>query len=138
VIIYNLDFISVTVKPFETYTPLVIDAYAVLTVTVSAQGFQPVSRWHKQILQRSCPVQIIQFASCRSLKSLKTSDRPIVKKRFGVFVLEALYHQDSSYRIYGITSSVIAGQPCGCKMKGFALDKGPVPIRYLNYCQLPH
>jgi hypothetical protein len=96
VIIYYLNFIRVTVKPFETYTPLVIDAYAVLTVTVSAQGFQPVPRRYKQILQRPCPVQIIQFAPCRSLKSLETPYRPIVKKRFGVFVLEALYHQDSS------------------------------------------
>jgi len=99
VIINDLDFICVTIKPFETDTPLVIDAYAVLTVTVSAQGLQPVTRWYKQILQRSCPVQIIQFAPRWPLKSLETPYRPIVKKRFDFFVVEALYHRDSSYRI---------------------------------------
>jgi hypothetical protein len=35
VIINDLDFIGVIIKPFETDTPLVIDAYAVLTVAVS-------------------------------------------------------------------------------------------------------
>lgn len=58
VVIHNLDIISVTVNPFETYTPLVITTNTVVTITVAAQSLQPITGWYKQILQRPCPVKI--------------------------------------------------------------------------------
>jgi hypothetical protein len=108
VIIHDLDIISVTVNPFKTDTPLVINACAELTVTVAVQGLQPITCRNKQILQRPCPVQVNQLASRRSLKSLITLYEPIIKKHFGVFVVEALYHLASFYPTSGITSSVTA------------------------------
>src|SRR5258706_15158577 len=63
VIIDNLDIDRPrrTVGPFETYAPLVIDANAELSFPVTLQTLEVISRQCREVLQRSCGVELIQF-----------------------------------------------------------------------------
>ena len=61
VVINYFDFPSVSIVPYKTNAPLVVDADAVLVTTVSRQGLQPVPRRHSQVIEVSGPVQHIQF-----------------------------------------------------------------------------
>jgi hypothetical protein len=43
VIINNLDVVGIAVMPAKTEPPLIVDANAVLALSVGSQGLQPVS-----------------------------------------------------------------------------------------------
>ena len=66
-IVHNLHFVRVSVPPFEADSPLLVDADAVLPLSVPFQGFQPVSRWHPKILEANRSVQKLQFVERRLL-----------------------------------------------------------------------
>ena len=55
------DFPSVSIVPYKTNAPLVVDANAVLVTPVSRQSFQTVPRRHSQVVEVSGSVQHIQF-----------------------------------------------------------------------------
>ena len=61
-VIDDLNLVGIPITPDETNSPLVIDADAVLPSPVAVQGFQPVSRWHAQVLQRPSTVQVFELA----------------------------------------------------------------------------
>jgi len=56
VIVDNLDIVRVSVLPSKADAPLVVDANAVLTLSVAAQGFEPVARGGAQVLNRTRPI----------------------------------------------------------------------------------
>ncbi|SRR6266571_9573729 len=60
-IIYYFNFVRISVHPFETDSPLLVDADAVLSLPVAFQRFQPVSRWNPQIFEANRRVQELQF-----------------------------------------------------------------------------
>jgi hypothetical protein len=41
-IIHNLDFVGVSVAPFEAYTPLIVDADAMYAGPVAREAFKPI------------------------------------------------------------------------------------------------
>ena len=49
-IVHNLDLISGTFKPFEAYSPLIVDPYTVLPFSASTKLFQVVGRRNTQIV----------------------------------------------------------------------------------------
>jgi hypothetical protein len=53
-IIYNLNVESIRAVPAKTYSPLVVNADAILAISRSPQHFQTVSRWRSQVLQKLC------------------------------------------------------------------------------------
>jgi hypothetical protein len=45
-VVDDLDSPSLVVAPYETNTPLVVDANAELALTVTMQSFQPMAGWY--------------------------------------------------------------------------------------------
>lgn len=58
VIVDNLDIVGIAVVPTKTEPPLVIDANAVLTLSVGSQLLQPVPGWTCHVSQDHCAVQL--------------------------------------------------------------------------------
>ena len=50
-VIDDFNVMSVALMPFKANTPPVVDPNAVLPLTISAQGLQPVGRWEAKIVQ---------------------------------------------------------------------------------------
>jgi hypothetical protein len=49
-------------SPAKNDTPLFVDADAMITFQISAQDFQPISRWSLQVNQPSCVMEHIKFS----------------------------------------------------------------------------
>ena len=62
-VIDNFDFIGIPFFPFETYSPLVIDADTVLSLAVTLQSLQAVAGGNSQVLQAACAMQIKELAA---------------------------------------------------------------------------
>ena len=60
-IIYDFDFVRVSVFPDKTDAPLVVDADAVPSLPVALEGFESVARRHPHV---------IQLLRCRELREL--------------------------------------------------------------------
>jgi hypothetical protein len=67
VIIDDVDVVGVAVQPAEADAPLVVDAEAVLTFTVPAEGLEAVSRRYTEIVQGVGGVQVDEFPKGRAL-----------------------------------------------------------------------
>jgi hypothetical protein len=77
-------------SPDEADTPLLIDTDTVLSLPVIFQRFQPVARWHLQIVKNFRPVQLRKLSESRSLDIHPALYTLAVKEGLGVFALEAL------------------------------------------------
>lgn len=55
-IICDFDITGIATGPYEAYAPLIVDTYAVLTLALTFQGFQPVGGRGIQVVQ---PLRII-------------------------------------------------------------------------------
>lgn len=62
VVIDDFDLMSGTVLPDKTNAPFLIDTDAVLTLAISAEPLEVISRRQAQVLEGSCCVQILQLA----------------------------------------------------------------------------
>jgi hypothetical protein len=58
VIVDNLDIVGIAVMPKKTESPLVIDANAMLTLSVGSQWLQPVPGRACHVSQDHCTVQL--------------------------------------------------------------------------------
>jgi hypothetical protein len=84
VVINDFDLVGITMPPDEANPPFVIDANAMLPVAVAFQCFQPVSRRHLEILQRSRAMKVDQLPSRDSLNASIPRDVLIGEQGFGV------------------------------------------------------
>ena len=50
-----------SVRPFETYAPLVVDANAVLPLAVALQALEAISGKNREVLQRGCGLKLIEL-----------------------------------------------------------------------------
>ena len=66
-IIYNLNVLRLVTGPFEANAPLVIDADAILSRSVTLEFFQPVAWRCRQISQIFGVIQINQLSTSRAL-----------------------------------------------------------------------
>jgi hypothetical protein len=48
--------------PLKADAPLIVDADAVLTQSISLQGFQPVSGWDAKIIDSDCSVKLVELS----------------------------------------------------------------------------
>ncbi|HEU0050011.1 MAG TPA: hypothetical protein VFQ43_20650 [Nitrososphaera sp.] len=92
VIIRNLHVVSVSVAPYKTNTPLVVDAYAVLPRTVTFQLMKSVTRRHSQIRQTFGRVQHQKLSSRWLANVHELTNILIVEKPLRVGALEGPYH----------------------------------------------
>ena len=70
-VVNDLNVVGIAASPQETYTPLIIDADAVLTLAVGLQCFQTISWRNHQILQGASTVQVKQLSARYSFKGPK-------------------------------------------------------------------
>ena len=63
VVINNFDLVGVSIAPHETDPPLIVDANAVLSLSISVQRLQTVTRRSSQISQLGCTIELSQFAT---------------------------------------------------------------------------
>jgi hypothetical protein len=84
------------IAPNEAYPPLIIDPYAVLSFSVSGQGFQPIPRWNAEIFDVRTAVQHPQLPEGRLLNISRQPPRILTTAdRFGFLAPETFYHVDS-------------------------------------------
>jgi hypothetical protein len=88
-IIDYLDVVDVAPVPNKADSPPVIDSDIILTVTVSLEGFQTVSRRNAQIIEGSRLVEHAQFAQGASLNFRRQFSRWFpIKEALSVFIPE--------------------------------------------------
>jgi hypothetical protein len=64
-VIHDLHIVGVAVLPAKADAPLIIDANAVLSLSIPSQRLRPVARRCPKVLKRARVVDLEQFAVCR-------------------------------------------------------------------------
>jgi hypothetical protein len=92
-VINNLHIVSVALLPGKTNTPLVINANAILSLTVAVKLFYSIRGRNLQIRYRFSRVQNFQFITCPFLYVWRQFTRELTAKQFcGFFIGKAFYH----------------------------------------------
>ena len=79
---------GMAIAPLETDPVLVVDADAILTLTSTAQRFQPVARQCREIVQAVGVMEHFQFPPCHGFNCLETPDPSILKEPLRLAVFE--------------------------------------------------
>ena len=91
-VIRDFNFVSVGTSPFKADPVLIVDSYAVLSLPITVQFLQPVSRWDFQVFQRQGTVEHGQLPFCHAAwRRAPCLARPPNLRRF--LVGESLDHQ---------------------------------------------
>jgi hypothetical protein len=61
-IVDNLDIVGMSLKPYETDAPLLVDADAHLAGSISLQRFEPVAGWRPKVVQRARRIDLPQLS----------------------------------------------------------------------------
>jgi hypothetical protein len=56
-VVSDFDLIGVAVFPYKADSPLVVDPYTVLALSIPRELLKPVTRWGTKVLQGLCPIQ---------------------------------------------------------------------------------
>jgi len=64
VVVHDLDVDWANARPYEADSPLVIDANAVLTLSIALQGLKAVARRSLQKVQGLCRVKLGELSLC--------------------------------------------------------------------------
>lgn len=62
-VIDNFDVHRALRRPDKANSKLIVDANAVLALTIARQRFQSIARGNPQEIERCCGVQLIEFAA---------------------------------------------------------------------------
>jgi hypothetical protein len=62
VIVFDADFVGMSLFPTESEAVLLVHADAVATSPTPLQTFEPVARWNREVLESSRHVQHLQLA----------------------------------------------------------------------------
>src|SRR5262245_5940530 len=98
-IINNLDVDGTWrgVGPLKAYSPLIVDANAVLPFAISSQSFKPIAWQGSQVLQRNGGLQTIQFEARGAFEAVERFDSLALSKVPGSLIPVADDHfQDRS------------------------------------------
>jgi hypothetical protein len=82
-VVHNLDITGIALSPHKTNPPLIVNSNAVLPLSISTQGFQAVSWWNAEIIQRFRPMEQQQLSSGDPLKCAKARHLFIGEQRLG-------------------------------------------------------
>ncbi len=92
-VVREFDDFSTAIFPHEANSPLIIDANAELTHSVTVQFFEPVPGRHTQVIQHFGGIEYQQFSQSCSLDDLRDAlDSQAVKNIFRPVVSKAPYH----------------------------------------------
>ncbi len=113
-IINDFHIFRVSVHPFETDPPPLIDPNAMLPLSVSRECFQPIGRRHSQVLNCRASVQHPQLAiGCLLNVRRQTLGKFTSENLFRFFAGKTFNHTESGYNAYryplrGIILSFVA------------------------------
>jgi hypothetical protein len=100
VVIHDLDFPCFTFAPPETKPPLIVNADAMLTASVSLQGFEAVAWRDLKVIDLLCRIDGKKFGSRAALYLVGNApNRVASEERDRTFIGEALDHYAVAYRI---------------------------------------
>lgn len=107
-IINDSHIFRVSVHPFETDPPLLIDPNAMLPLPVSRECFQPIGRRHSQVLNRRASVQHLQLAiGCLLNIRRQTLGKFTSENLFRFFAGKTFNHTELGYNAYRYPSREI-------------------------------
>lgn len=92
-VIDDLDIGRTFLGPHKADAPALIDANAVLSLTVGLERFEMVRGRRPKIVERRCRMEHVEFAQGDLLKSLELSDASALPEIPGRPVFEALDHK---------------------------------------------
>ena len=99
-VIHDFNFPCCTVAPLEAEPPLIVNADAVLTTSVTLQGFEAVAWRDLKVIDLSCRIDDKKFGSRTALYLVGNApNRVASEERDRTFVGEALDHDNAAYRI---------------------------------------
>jgi hypothetical protein len=98
VVVHYFDLVSAVVLPHKTNAPLIVDANAVLSSSITLQGFQVIARWHSQTDQFSCRMQLQQLAPSYALDVVEPGYPLASKQSLGVGTNERMDHEAILFR----------------------------------------
>ena len=79
-IVDNLDFVRVSIPPYETDPPLIVDSYTVFALPVTVQGLQTIPRRRHQIAQFDRTINLSKLSSRHLFNRPETpAPLPLVK-----------------------------------------------------------
>ena len=74
--------------PYKAHSKLIVNAYAVLSGSISFQGFQAITRRHAQIVKTSRPIKLLKFSSRYRLDVNKSFYTLSFEQALGICALE--------------------------------------------------
>ena len=93
-IIHYLDVVGISTLPFKTDAPLVVDANAILTLSIARQFLEAVGRRYAQILQDLGCIQDFKSPSGNPLDVLREFARELtIEDSFRFLAREGLNHR---------------------------------------------
>lgn len=81
VVICNFDAIYTVVSPHKTNPELIVNPYAMLSLSIILKGFQHIARWNFQRIQRNNSINLIELSLRHSPDLLRAG----IPRLFGVF-----------------------------------------------------
>jgi hypothetical protein len=82
-VVDDFHFVTISIAPDKTDSPLVVDPNRMLSVAIASQNFQLISGRRCQYMQLRRCMKLEQFANCDTLNGPKTLGVLIVKKLLG-------------------------------------------------------
>ena len=73
-VIHNLNIVRIAVAPHKADAPLIVDANAVLSLSIALERFQVITRRRRQVAQLCCDIQLSKFSLRHPLETPKPSD----------------------------------------------------------------
>ena len=90
VVIHNFNVFRALRCPYKTHSELIVDADAVLSLALAAQGLQPVAGRGSHIAQLARCVQLIQLAPCFRFNVRPANHPMTMLQGFSIFSFERL------------------------------------------------
>lgn len=92
-IVDDLDIMHIFSIPTKTNAPLVVDSDAMLSLTISRQCFQPISRKDPQVAQFTDLIELNELSVCDAFDVYESVNAGALRKPCGILTIERTDHR---------------------------------------------
>jgi len=117
-IVDNFDVMAVAIAPNEADSPLLIDPDGMLSLPVTTQRLQLVSRWRRQYAQFRRGVQLQQFAQRHALEGTEAPGMLVLKQFLGFLRRKTQNHTLRIQRVALYVNGMPGATAFGLKSEG--------------------
>jgi hypothetical protein len=96
-VVNNLDLVGLARTPNKANAPLIVDADAVLPVSISFQTLNAVRGQSRKSSEIHCGIEYVQFAKGRALDRLEAANTVPAEKALGIRAAEGSDHLSRLY-----------------------------------------